>query len=61
MTNCPNCGATLGCSCQLRTDSKGVTKCTNCIDAQMLQQVIVPETEIIEHIHINLDNERFTT
>jgi hypothetical protein len=56
MTNCPNCGAALGCSCQLRTDENGVTKCTSCIDSQV--QEIIPQTEVIEHIHINLDNER---
>ena len=61
MTNCPNCGATLGCSCQLRTDDNGVTKCTRCIDIQTVKQVIVPEKEIIEHIHINLENERPNT
>ena len=27
---CPNCGAGLGCSCQLRTASDGKQVCNNC-------------------------------
>tara|TARA_R110002012_G_scaffold321338_1_gene548728 strand:- start:1664 stop:1825 length:162 start_codon:yes stop_codon:yes gene_type:complete len=30
-SKCPNCGATMNCSCQLRTASNGVTVCSQCV------------------------------
>jgi hypothetical protein len=31
MNKCPNCGATVTCSCQYRTASNGTKCCINCI------------------------------
>jgi len=28
---CPNCGAVMNCSCQLRTASNGVMVCSQCV------------------------------
>lgn len=32
MANCPNCKASLTCSCQKRAASNGTIVCTNCIN-----------------------------
>jgi hypothetical protein len=55
MTNCPNCGSALGCSCQLRAASNGHTCCTNCIVEY--ENKYNPFVQTDQHIHINLNAE----
>lgn len=33
MSTCPNCGAALSCSCQIRTASDGTRVCSSCAAA----------------------------
>lgn len=33
MSMCPNCGTSMGCSCQRRVASNGAAVCANCITA----------------------------
>lgn len=37
MSMCPNCKASLGCSCKLRKTPKGNQVCTNCLSLAIAQ------------------------